>query len=209
MRSTPGARGTFTEDARRTQIVDRAIEVISELGYGASSIRKIADRVGIAMSVVLYHFANKDDLVGAIVDRGYRSMLTTMVPAVDGEKTAAGKVRAYITAYIDYMDANRALLQALAEISSNYRSREGLRVDQLGVAPDIEGELVKVDLETILATGLGENKLEGLCARSVAIAVRGALDASVAVIMRDPDFDARAYRDDVVEMFNRIVRSTR
>jgi AcrR family transcriptional regulator len=209
MRSTPGTRGTFTEDARRAQIVECATEVISELGYGAASIRKIADRVGIAMSVVLYHFANKDDLVGAIVDRGYRSMLATMLPAVGGESTAAGKVRAYITAYVDYMEANRALLQALAEISSNYRSREGLRLDQLSVAPDIAVELTTVDLETILTAGHRDGEFQGLSARSVAIAVRGALDGSVAVIMRDPDFDARGYREDVTTMFNRIMRSTR
>ena len=89
MRSVPGRRGTFTEDARRTQIVDCAIEVIAELGYGAASIRKIADHVGVAMSVVLYHFGNKDVLVAALVARGYDTLLAAMVPAVE----AAGPQR--------------------------------------------------------------------------------------------------------------------
>lgn len=36
-----------------------AIEVIAEVGFAQASIRKIADRVGIAMSAVLYNSAAK------------------------------------------------------------------------------------------------------------------------------------------------------
>lgn len=52
----------------RIPIVECAIEVIAELGFAQASIRKIADRVGIAMSTVLYHFGNRDNLVDAVVD---------------------------------------------------------------------------------------------------------------------------------------------
>ncbi|MGH2551254.1 MAG: TetR/AcrR family transcriptional regulator, partial [Thermomicrobiales bacterium] len=46
---------SFTRTARKAQIVACAIDVIAEVGYQQASIRKIADRVGIAMSAVLYH----------------------------------------------------------------------------------------------------------------------------------------------------------
>jgi AcrR family transcriptional regulator len=32
----------------------------------------------VAMSLVLYHFGNKDELVAAIVERGYRTLLDSM-----------------------------------------------------------------------------------------------------------------------------------
>src|SRR5580693_7433483 len=67
MRSTPERDGTFTERARRGQIVECAIELIAERGYGDTSIAKIAERAGIAKSVVLYHFVSKEELVGAVV----------------------------------------------------------------------------------------------------------------------------------------------
>ncbi len=74
MRSEP-KKVTFTQSARRAQIVAAAIEVIAEIGWAQTSIRKIADRVGVAMSAVLYHFGTKDNLVDAIVEEMYRSAL--------------------------------------------------------------------------------------------------------------------------------------
>jgi len=209
MRSTPGRRGTFTEDARRAQIVDCAIEVIAELGYSATSIRKIADRVGIAMSVVLYHFGNKDDLVAAVVERGYRTLLEVMVPAVDAEASPAGKVHAFIRTYVDYMAANRTLLLAVTDIGTNYRSREGLRLDQLQLDADVQAQLAKVELDTLVGALARRGKLAGVPVKSVAIALRGAVDGSVAQLMRDPDFDAAAYGEDVATMFDRIVGAGR
>ena len=186
-----------------------AVEVIAELGFAAGSIRKIADRVGVAMSVVLYHFGNKDDLVAAIVDRSYRTLLASMVPAVEAQTSAVGRVRAYIRTYMAYMGANRTQHQALAEIALSYRSRDGRRLDELPLVPDIQADLAKVDLEMLLSAGQRGGEFGGLPVRSVAIALRGALDGTVAVIMRDPDFDAPAYGEDVVEMFRRITRRTR
>jgi len=209
MRSTPGTRGTFTEEARRAQIVDCAVEAIAELGYGAASIRKIAERVGVAMSVVLYHFGNKDDLVAAIVDRAYRTMLASMVPAVEPETSAGGMVHAYIRTYTAYMKAHRTLLLAVAEIGSNYRSREGLRLDQMVLAPDVQTELAKVDLESILAAVQRDGQVGGVPVKSFATALRGVIDASVAQIMRDPDFDAVGYGEDVAEMFDRMIAGNR
>ena len=44
---------------------------------------------------------------------------------------------------------------------------------------------------------------------SVAIALRGALDGSVAQLMRDPNFDAQGYGEHVAELFGRIVGNAR
>lgn len=47
---------SFTRSARKAQIVAAAIDVIAGFGFAQASFRKIADRVGIAMSAVLYQF---------------------------------------------------------------------------------------------------------------------------------------------------------
>ena len=65
-----------------------AIDVIAEVGWSQTSIRKIADRVGVAMSAVLYHFGTKDNLVDAIVEEMYRAALSAVAPALDAESTA-------------------------------------------------------------------------------------------------------------------------
>jgi AcrR family transcriptional regulator len=161
------------------------------------------------MSVVLYHFGNKDDLVAAVVERGYRTLLEVMVPAVEAEGSPAGKVHAFIRTYVDYMAANRTLLLAVAEIGTNYRTREGLRLDQLSLDADIQAALAKVDLGTLIGALGRRGRLSGVPVTSVAIALRGAVDGSVAQLMRDPDFDAAAYGEDVVALFDRIVGDAR
>ena len=50
---------TFTETARRAQIVAAAIDTIAELGYGQASMARIAERVGITKGVIAYHFDGK------------------------------------------------------------------------------------------------------------------------------------------------------
>jgi TetR/AcrR family transcriptional regulator, fatty acid metabolism regulator protein len=41
-------RRTFTEEARRTQILGCVIEVLAELGYAQTSFARIAERVGVS-----------------------------------------------------------------------------------------------------------------------------------------------------------------
>src|SRR5204862_5851907 len=99
--------------------------VVAELGYAQASLRKIAQRVGVAMSVLLYHFANKEELVGAIVTEAYRSAIATIVPALEAETTAAGKLRAYILANAAYLDSHRVQFMAVLDIGMSFRSAAG------------------------------------------------------------------------------------
>src|ERR1700694_2242517 len=128
---------TFTGTARRAQIVGCAIEVIAEVGDAQASIRKIADRVGVAMSAVLYHFGNRDNLVDAIVEEMYRSALALVVPAVDDEPTATAKLHAYVRASVEYFDTSRVQLVALTQIGPSYQPSDGRRFDELGLSAEI------------------------------------------------------------------------
>jgi len=53
----------------KDQIVDLALELISQKGYGGFSYQDIADVMGIKKASIHYHFASKDDLAVAVVDR--------------------------------------------------------------------------------------------------------------------------------------------
>lgn len=54
--------------ARRTQIIETAVEVFSEQGYKSGSLREISRRVGISEAGVLHHFGSKDGLLEAVLD---------------------------------------------------------------------------------------------------------------------------------------------
>ena len=197
---------TFTEHARRTQIILAAIEVIAEIGYAQASIRKIADRVGVAMSVVLYHFANKDELVREIVNHAWADAINAVVPALDAETTMAGKLKAYILANADYMRSRRTQFSAVLDIGLSYRTADGELMDRLEVRPDLLAGIAKLDLAAILRAGQETGEFGEFDVARTAMAIRGALNGAVLDIARDPDFDMDGYGKELVALFDRATR---
>jgi len=60
-------------DARRTDTRERIITVaarlFSEKGFNATSIRDIADELGVTKAALYYHFTSKEEILHAIVDQ--------------------------------------------------------------------------------------------------------------------------------------------
>ena len=209
MPPTQARQESFTRSARKAQIVAAAIDVIAEVGFAHASIRKIADRVGIAMSAVLYHFGTKDNLVDAIVEHMYRTMLTQLAPAIDAEHTATGKLHAYIRSSIDYFGTHRVALKALASLGTTYVPSDGRPFEELGLSPDIAEQLAVLDPTPILAAGQRDGQFEDFPVQSTAIALRGAVNGVVEKVLREPDYDAGRYAEDLIEIFGRIVGGSR
>jgi AcrR family transcriptional regulator len=193
---------TFTERARRAQIIDRATELVAEIGYAQTSIRKIADRVGVAMSVVLYHFANKEELVKAIVADAYQGAIAAIVPPLDAESTATGKLRAYIRANAAFMAAHRTQFMAVLDIGLSYRSAAGKRLDELAIDPGLATELASLDLAAIIRSGQETGEFRPLDVDRTVVAIRGALNGAVLEIARDPEFDLLGYGEELVTLFD-------
>ena len=209
MRSRNERPESFIRTARKAQIVKCAIEVIAEVGYAQTSVRKIADRVGIATSAVLYHFGSKDNLVDAIVEEMYRSALALVVPALEPETTATGRLNAYIRSSIAYFGTYRAHLLALASLGTSYQPSDGRRFDELGLSPEIAEQLPILDPAPILRAGQDSGEFGDFPVDSTAIALRGAVNAVVEKILRDPGFDVRNYGEDLVTTFARVVQAAR
>lgn len=198
-------RPTFTEEARRAQIIGCAIEVIAELGYGQASMRKIAERAGVAMSVVSYYFGSKDDLVADIVSECHSCLIEMMLPAVEAESRAVGKLAAHIRSHLRYIDTCPAYQAAITEIANNFRSRDGERLTDLSIAPDYLDALAKIDLEVILRQGVDTGEFHDLSVESTALAIRSAIGGATLKAASDPSFDAPAYGEDLIVMFNRAL----
>lgn len=196
---------SFIHSARRAQIVAATIEVIAEIGWAQTSIRKIADRVGVAMSAVLYHFGTRDNLVDAVIEEMYRCAVAEVAPALQAEDTSAGKLAAYIRANIAYFDEHRTHLAALAQLSAGYQPSDGRRFDQLGMTEELREQLAALDPGPILLAGQRDREFGEFPADSMSVALRGAVNGVVEKILREPDFDARAYADDLVVIFERAV----
>ncbi|MDS1116872.1 TetR/AcrR family transcriptional regulator [Gordonia westfalica] len=197
---------TFTEDMRRRQIVDCAIELIAEIGYPQASLSKIGERASIAKSVVLYHFKGKHELVAAIVETVFTASATVMVPRLSAAQSPTHRLIAYIESNGEFLDRHRAEAVALYEISTSYRTADGLRLDQ-AAQRSVEAEGVPevfalLDPESIFADGIREEEFHTSASpRDLKNALRAALDGAVTEMARDDDYDVLTYTNTVRDLF--------
>ncbi len=210
MRSNDGL--TFTEQARREQIVTAAVEVIATSGYGQASVAKIADHIGIAKSVVLYHFKTKSDIIEAAVTTAFTQAALVIAPAVAAETTAAGKLAAYIRANASFIADNRTAAIAMLEIVTSFRSDDGLRLDQAAAKSVNEnpptGDLALLDPSAIFIMGVRSGEFRPLSALFMKNALRATLDGAVWEIARDPDYDVAGYGEELVTVFELATKAT-
>lgn len=196
---------TFTERARRAQIVAGAIEVLAGAGYPQTSLAKIAEHVGVAKSAVLYHFTSKTEVIESVMLEVFTRAATIIVPAVHAESTALARLTAYIRANIEFVASNRVAAIALLEIITGYRNQDGLRFDQAAAGAAPPAEFAAMDPEAIFTDGVATGEFESVSPRFMKNALRAALDGAVWELGRDPDYDATGYGEQLVDMFTKAV----
>ena len=92
----------------REEILQRASVLFYERGYGATSIRDIADAVGISSSTMYHHFTNKQDVLYAIVTRFMTDFVNATVPVLrDSTLNPAERIRRVIGLHIEISDDRR------------------------------------------------------------------------------------------------------
>lgn len=64
----PIERVRMRKDARRSAIIDEAIQIIGEQGYNGFSINHLAKRCGLTTAGLLHHFVSKEGLLVALLE---------------------------------------------------------------------------------------------------------------------------------------------
>ena len=64
----------------RGQILDAALKLFSHKGYGATSVRDIAEEAGVSKGNVYHHFPDKEAIFRALLDRYFQAMSTPEFP---------------------------------------------------------------------------------------------------------------------------------
>ncbi|MGX1804588.1 TetR/AcrR family transcriptional regulator [Nocardia sp. NPDC055321] len=86
---------------RSTKIAirDAAIELFASKGFEQSSLREVADAVGITKASLYYHYASKVDLLEAIIEPVVDDM-RTLVESLDARSYSVDNVRAVLTEHL-------------------------------------------------------------------------------------------------------------
>jgi AcrR family transcriptional regulator len=95
----------------REEILQRASLLFYERGYGATSIRDIAEAVGLSSSTMYHHFANKQDVLYAIVSRFMTDFVEATVPVLrDTAVSPTERMRHIVRLHIEISDDRRVEL---------------------------------------------------------------------------------------------------
>ena len=86
-----------TEDSRRGQIIDAAIDTIADLGYVGATLAQIATRGGVSAALISHYFQDKNGLMEAV----FRKLVQRVSRGVVVRQGRAQTPRARIQAVID------------------------------------------------------------------------------------------------------------
>jgi AcrR family transcriptional regulator len=96
----------------RSRIQEVALRLFIENGYEATSLREIAEVIGVTKAALYYHFKSKDEIVTSIVDDNTTRLETLIEWGQDLPRTPAGRAT-FVRRYADelYQDRNLDMMR--------------------------------------------------------------------------------------------------
>jgi AcrR family transcriptional regulator len=174
-------------------LIDCAIEVIAEEGFAQASLARIAQRAGVAKSVVLYHFTNKDELVKHVLTAVSMASFQFALPKLTATTTAREKLRVSIEALIEYIATHRTYALAGLETANQARSLPGRQ----WLTADVDG------IRQLFVEGQQNGEFGEFDPHVMSVMFRQAIDAATLEIALNPDADMTAFAAEIVTMFDR------
>lgn len=87
-------------DLRRA-LLDAALQIITQQGVSALTLRQVAQQVGVSRMAPYRHFADKAALLAAVAEEGFRALKAQLIQAA-GELEPVERLQAIGVAYVEY-----------------------------------------------------------------------------------------------------------
>jgi AcrR family transcriptional regulator len=188
---------TVTNLARRAQIIRAAIEVLAESGYAGASFARITQHAGLSSPrMVSYHFRDKDELFQEVLIEVFTAGARAIQSRLEQETTPRGKLVGYLESNLRFLYEHPQEVAALTAIGPYLRRPTGEHYDKQS-----SREVSVSDLERTLAAGQQSGDFRAFDVRSMAVAIRGAVDAAPAQFHGAPPLDLDTYIQELVALF--------
>ena len=105
---------------RRAEVLDAAVQLISERGFNGISIQDVADRVGISKQGVLRYVDNKDKMLALVYDEYYGQTGTPedfFSSGMPGSDPSAPHFPAYLRYLVKHNSRRRMMVQLFTVLS--------------------------------------------------------------------------------------------
>jgi AcrR family transcriptional regulator len=140
------ATGSTPRTDTRSRVQAVALELFAEQGYEKTSLREIAERLGVTKAALYYHFKSKEDIVHSLTD-DYFAEVDDLLDWAKEQPRSDQTQRAILERYVGivmagsevfrFMEQNRASIQAMEtgkDRFARFRDRLETLVDLLAGA---------------------------------------------------------------------------
>jgi AcrR family transcriptional regulator len=191
---------TFTETARRAQIVRAAIAVIAETGYKSATFAQIARSAGLSSTgLISYHFDGRDELIREVVAEILGALGAHMQQRMAPVGSATEALRTYIEANAEFTGSHRAEMKALLAIFLGGGFPYDASSEQAALSP----------VAQILRGGQESGEFRRFDPTVMATLVQRAVDGLPFLLDADPRVDPIAYGAEVATAFDLATRAGR
>lgn len=118
---------SLIEKIRKEQIIELAIDVISEKGYINASIGEIAKLGNMSKGVITYYFKSKDDLINSAIKTILLNVRAYVIERVNRVEPYSCKLIEYLHATLGYWRENRRYYKAIIDLWSSMGLDESKR----------------------------------------------------------------------------------
>ncbi len=125
----PPRRGRKSEISRG-QILDAAARMLRRQGYGNTTLRKIAEVAGIQAGSIYYHFASKDEIMDAVLERGVRAVyeavrdsLAALPAGAPHQRRIEVAVGAHLQALLSHGDYTSTSIRTYGEVPLAFQQK--------------------------------------------------------------------------------------
>ncbi|MCS6904856.1 MAG: TetR/AcrR family transcriptional regulator [Bacteroidia bacterium] len=155
--------------SRKEEILEQAALLISEKGYEATTIRDIAESVGIEPSSVYSHFDSKEDILWEIALSCANQFIEGITSIVESDLTTRSKLTAMIIAHVEILTRN---LNAAAIFLNEWRHFSEPRRSDFAHLRDI----YEAKFRAVIAQGIEQNALREVDEKFGALTILSALN---------------------------------
>ena len=117
---------SLVRDARRAQIVVEARALVAAEGLAALTIGALEKRLPFTRGVITHHFADKEDIVDAVLDSAVADIDAATVEDLSGcataEERVAAVLRTKVRGFLDNPEASRILVSFWGRIPADPRA---------------------------------------------------------------------------------------
>ncbi len=127
-RGSGGLRGSYHHGNLRRALLDAALALVEREGAEALTLRAAARLAGVSQAAPYRHFKDKEALLAAVAEEGFRAMTETMRRAAAPQaEDSLGRLRACGLAYVEFATSHPAHFRVMfGRVAADRSAHQGL-----------------------------------------------------------------------------------